>query len=82
MGAVELRNKIIQLLNTDNINYLSDVFEFAEKKRKNDAIDAFLELPSQVQDLLLESKAQADRGEVTPHSEVMAEARKRFNLHK
>lgn len=34
MGAVELRNKIIQLLNTDNERYLKDVFEFAEKKKK------------------------------------------------
>ena len=32
MGVIELRDKIIQLLNTDNISYLVDVFKFAEKK--------------------------------------------------
>lgn len=35
MGAVELRNKIIQLLNTDNVGYLKDIFEFAEKKKQS-----------------------------------------------
>ncbi|MEM6718751.1 MAG: hypothetical protein AAF611_05540 [Bacteroidota bacterium] len=35
MGAKELRNKIIQLLETDNINYLKTVFEFAEKQKLN-----------------------------------------------
>ena len=34
MGAVELRNKIIKLLNTDNVSYLKDIFEFAEKKKQ------------------------------------------------
>jgi hypothetical protein len=34
MGAAELRNKIIQLLNTENINYLKGVFEFAEKSKQ------------------------------------------------
>lgn len=33
MGSIELRNKIIQLLNTDNVSYLTDIFEFAEKKK-------------------------------------------------
>lgn len=33
MGAVELRNKIIQLLHTDNVSYLKTVFEFAEKQK-------------------------------------------------
>lgn len=36
MSAIELRNKIIDLLNTDNINYLKEVFEFAEKNKKTD----------------------------------------------
>ncbi|QHI36129.1 hypothetical protein IMCC3317_14830 [Kordia antarctica] len=34
MGAIELRNKIIELLNTDNVSYLEDIFEFAEKKKQ------------------------------------------------
>lgn len=35
MGAIELRNKIIQLINTDNVNYLKDIFDFAENKKRN-----------------------------------------------
>ena len=81
MGAVELRNKIIQLLNTDNISYLKDIFEFAEKK-KQEKTDPFLKLPIEVQDLLNESTKQADRCEVTPHADVMAEVRKKYNLSK
>ena len=81
MGAVELRNKIIQLLNTDNISYLTDIFEFAEKK-KTEETDSFLELPATIQELLHQSTEQADRGELTPHSEVMSEVRKKYNLSK
>ncbi|PQJ80306.1 hypothetical protein [Polaribacter porphyrae] len=79
MGAIELRNKIIQLINTDNVNYLKDIFEFAEKKKVN-STDPFLKLPKEVQELLNESIKQADRGEVTPHSEIMAEVRNKYNL--
>ncbi|WP_046757615.1 hypothetical protein [Kordia jejudonensis] len=40
MEAVELRNKIIQLLNTDNVGYLKDIFEFAEKKKQSSSENA------------------------------------------
>ncbi|CAA0234384.1 conserved hypothetical protein [Tenacibaculum maritimum] len=79
MGAIELRNKIIQLLNTDNIGYLKDIFEFAEK-RKQDKTDPFKVLPIEIRELLNESIKQADRGEVTSHTDVMAEVRKKYNL--
>lgn len=79
MGAIEIRNKIIQLLNTDNVNYLKDIFDFAEKKKQQE-VDPFLELPTEVQELLNESIKQADRGEVTPHAEVTAEVRNKYNL--
>ncbi len=39
MGAIELRNKIIQLLSTDNESYLRTVFEFAEKEKENTSHD-------------------------------------------
>ena len=54
MGVIELRDKIIELLNTDNISYLEDVFKFAEKK-KSASSDSFLELPNEIQEILLES---------------------------
>jgi hypothetical protein len=79
MGAIELRNKIIKLLNTDNVDYLKDIFEFA-KKSKSEQQDAFLELPNEIQDILLASKAQSDQGEVTSNIDVLAESRKRYNI--
>ncbi|MDB9837168.1 hypothetical protein OAC51_09775 [Flavobacteriaceae bacterium] len=81
MGTAELRDKIIQLLNTDNVSYLEDVFDFAKNKRIQIG-DPFLELPTEIQGLLQESMEQAERGEVTPHAEVMAEVRKKYNLAK
>jgi len=33
MGTAELKNKIIELLDTDNLRYLEDVFDFAEKQK-------------------------------------------------
>ena len=79
MGAIELRDKIIQLLNTDNISYLEEIFNYAEKK-KTVSSDPFLELPTEVQELLNISVKQAEQGEVTPHAEVMAEVRKKYSL--
>ena len=58
---------------------MKDIFDFAEKK-KIDTTDPFLELPTQVQELLNESIKQADRGELTPHAQVMTEVRKKYNL--
>jgi hypothetical protein len=81
MGVIELRDKIIELLNTDNISYLEDVFKFAEKK-KSASSDSFLELPNEIQEILLESSDQADRGELTPHAQVMEEVRERYNISK
>ena len=81
MKTTELRNKIIQLLKTDNASYLKEVLDFAKNKRIETA-DPFLNLPSEIQELLQESIEQADRGKVTPHAEVMAEVRKKYNLPK
>ena len=81
MGTSELRDKIIQLLDTDNVSYLEDVFDFVKNKRIETG-DSFLELPTEIQELLQESIAQAARGEVTPDAEVMAEVRKKYNLAK
>jgi len=78
MGAIELKNKIIQLLNTDNVSYLKEVFDFAEKNKLQHT-DSFQELPTPIQELLLESAAQADRGEFTSHDKVMEEVQKRYN---
>ncbi len=82
MGIVELRNKIIKLLNTDDIDYLKDVFEFAERKKPLNNPESNPEIPIQIQKLLIESQKQADSGETTSHTDVMAKAIKRYNLPK
>ena len=81
MGAIELKNKIMQLLNTDNESYLKEVFDFAEKNKLQHT-DSFQELTTPIQELLLESAAQADQGELTSHDKVMEEVQKRYNLTK
>ncbi len=64
-----------------NQSAFEDVFDFAKNKRIQTG-DPFLELPTEIQELLQESMEQAERGEVTPHAEVMAEVRKKYNLAK
>ncbi len=81
MGAIELRDKIMQLLNTDNVSYLKEVFDFAQKNRLQHS-ESFQELPTPIQELLTESAAQADRGELIPHDKVMEDVRKKYNLTK
>ncbi len=81
MGVIELRNKIIQLLNTDNEGYLKEVFDFAEKSKLQHT-DSFEKLPTPIQELLLESAEQADGGKLTSHDQVMEEVRKKYNLTK
>ncbi|AXG68709.1 hypothetical protein KORDIASMS9_00925 [Kordia sp. SMS9] len=81
MGAIELRDKIMQLLNTDNVSYLKEVFDFAQKNKLQHP-ESFQELPTPIQELLTESVAQADRGELIPHDKVMEDVRKKYNLTK
>ena len=38
MGTAELRDKIIQLLNTDNMSYLEAIFDFAKNKKWDNII--------------------------------------------
>tara|TARA_X000000950_G_C13692880_1_gene568837 strand:+ start:51 stop:215 length:165 start_codon:yes stop_codon:yes gene_type:complete len=50
MGTAELREKIIQLLNTDDQRYLEDVFDITENKRLETG-DPFFELPTESQEI-------------------------------
>lgn len=38
MGAVELRDKIKQLINTDNVSYLKAIFDYAEQKKNDEQL--------------------------------------------
>lgn len=78
MSTVELRNRIMQLISTDNLDYLKTIYDFA--KRTKSEIDPFEELPSTVQEVLLQSLENSDNDEVRPHNEVMSEIKAKFNI--
>lgn len=81
MGAIELRNRIIELLDKTDEKYLEEVLAFVENKQTLPA-NSIEELPSAIQELLNESIQQADEGNVIPHNKVMEEVKKRYNLTK
>ncbi|MFT5890435.1 MAG: putative transcriptional regulator [Dokdonia sp.] len=81
MGTVELKDIVKQYVNIADdkiLRIVKAVFESYQKEEKE--VDFYDELPEAIKDLLEESIAQADRGEVTPHAEVMAEFRKKYNI--
>ena len=80
MGTIELRNKIIALLDTDNISYLKDIFEFAKNRKNNES--SFDKLPNVVQELLNKSIEQADNGDVISHNYLMNEVSEKYKFKK
>lgn len=83
MGAIELKNKVVDIINSSDERFLRMVNALHKSYyQEQTTTDFFEELPLEIQELLMESSVQADRGEVTPHAEVMAEVRKKYNLVK
>ena len=81
MGTLELRDIIdgyVKKADDKVLRIVKAVFESYQKEEED--IDSYDELPQAVKDILEESIAQADRGEVPPHIEVMAEFRKKYNV--
>ena len=81
MGTLELRDIIdgyVKKADDKVLRIVKAVFESYQKEEED--IDSYDELPQAVKDILEESIAQADRGEVTPRIEVMAEVRKKYNV--
>ena len=79
MGAVELRDKLIQLINTADEKYLKVLYDFAEKKKK-DQTDPYDELPDVAKKLIDQSLEDIKHGRVQTYKDVMAEFRKKYNL--
>ncbi|QMU64846.1 MAG: hypothetical protein GKR88_11460 [Flavobacteriaceae bacterium] len=71
MGAIELRDKIIQSLNTDNVSFLQNVFEFVKKEKENTSDHEIVAYTVQGQPLnkkeyirqIKEADAEIDKGE-------------------
>jgi len=81
MSTVELKNKLVDIINSSDEKFLRMVNtlykNYSQEKITTDFYD---ELPSEIQELLIESRAQARRGEVRPHKEVMADFRKQYGI--
>ncbi len=80
MASVELRNKIISIVNSSDDMFLRMVNALYKSYSKEEPVDFFDELPTEIQEILMESRAQAKRGETRPHAEVMAEYRKKYGI--
>ena len=67
---MELINSYLYDMNSDKMeNSLDEVFDII-----------WNELPSELKQALKISIAQSERGEVSPHNEVMADIKKRYNI--
>ena len=78
MESSELRKKLIQHINSSDEKALQDLYDFALLKAIKES-DPFDELPPLAQKLLRQSSANAEKGNVRPHEEVMAEIKKRYS---
>ena len=83
MGIAELRMKWLKSITEVDDRFLRMIdalyLSYSGKKEDN-KVDFFVELPIEIQELLLESSAQAKAGKTKPHSEVMAKYRKKYNV--
>lgn len=79
METVELRNKIIQLIKTSDVRFLRMIDKLYISYQKNDTTDFFDELPTEIQELLMESRQQASEGMTRSHENVIAEFREKYN---
>lgn len=78
MSTAELKYSLFKAI--DSINdgkVLKDIYSFITKKTDTDFWD---ELSQEEKDAIEEGIAQAERGELISHEEVMAEIKSRFNL--
>jgi len=80
MGTVELKEIIKQYVNIADDKILRIVKAVFESYQKEEEIDFFDELPKEIQELLMESRLQAKQGKLTPHKEVMAKYRAKYNV--
>ncbi|WP_299212975.1 hypothetical protein [uncultured Dokdonia sp.] len=79
MGTAELKDIVKQYVNIADDKILRIVKAVFESYQKDEEIDFFDELPEAIQDLLVESRLQAKQGKLTPHKDVMAKYRTKYN---
>ncbi len=81
MNLMDLQAKKLELvqmiLNTDRPKLLEKVSQLLKQEKETDWWD---ELPVSVQQAIDAGIGEADRGEVTPHEDVMKEVRQKYGL--
>ena len=79
MSTVELRKEVINSLANVDERFLRMVRSLL-KSYKEEEIDSFEDLPTEIQELIMQSREQVRQGNVRPHAEVMADFRKKYNV--
>lgn len=78
MNLQAMKLELVQMiLNTDRPNLLEKVSQILKQEKEADWWD---ELPISVQQAIEVGIKEADRGETTPHEEVMKEVRLRYGI--
>ena len=80
MGALELRNKLVEIINSSDEHFLRMVNALHKSYQQKSDADFFTELPVEIQELLMESREQARQKKTRPHKEVMADFREKYNI--
>lgn len=80
MEALELRNKLVDIINSSDERFLRMVSALHKSYNNKQDADFFTELPVEIQELLMESREQARQGKTRPHNEVMADFREKYNI--
>lgn len=78
MATVDLKNKLIKIINTADDTFLQLVNSLHNSYHNEKENDFFQELPSEIQELLLESRNQINKGKHREHIDVVAEYREKY----
>ena len=78
MTKVDLKNKLIKIINSSDDTFLKLVNALHNSYQSNNKSDFFDELPSEIQDLLLESRNQVKKNKLHLHSDIIAEYREKY----
>lgn len=80
MGAVDLKHKVLEIINSSDERFLRMVNALHKSYSTNKDDNFFNELPIEIQELLMDSRTQAKKGNTRTHSQVMADFREKYNM--
>ncbi|MFK7749156.1 MAG: hypothetical protein AB8B65_12245 [Kordia sp.] len=80
MGAIDLRNKIIEIINSSDERFLRMVSALHKTYSEQETTDFYDEFPVEIQEILMESRNQARQGNTRSHKEVMDDFRKKYDI--